>query len=215
MGRRNDVPAGEIAASVVAGMRHLLIEQGVWESVRAALEKADPGAERALTVDPTKVEWVSAAPYGQMMDALLAVVGETRAFELGRERIHQSAQAGAFAPIVRSWARSFGHNPEEFLRLTTHAWSTQTRGIGTFKLAESRPGRVRFVMADAGRVILEHAGWRRFLCGYGTGLLDLIGRRGSCVISVSSAGTTIDATYAYDDAPATTTGPAARVGPSQ
>jgi hypothetical protein len=201
-----DVPDGAlIAASVIAGVRHLLIESGVWDEVRATLVRREPEAahwiEAELAVDPTKIDWVTAAHYGELMDAIFDVVGSDRAFALGRERLHRTAQAGAFAPVVRSWARSFGDSPEEFLRLTTHAWSTQTRNFGLVRPTESRLGHARFLIEEAAPVIRDSAGWHRFLSGYGTGLLDLIHREGRCIVRRDRTGRHVEIIYDYDEPP--------------
>lgn len=177
----------QIAASAVAGVRHLLLEEQVWADVRAELERR-PGGDaivHELAVDPTKVEWVSARQYAAMMDALLAAVGPERTLALGRMRLHRTAQAGAFAPVIRSWTRSFGRAADEFLRVTLHAWSTQTKNLGTFVLAESRPGHARFVLTHASTVIRASEGWQCFLSGYGTGLIDLLRVEGRCHVRVA------------------------------
>ena len=97
-----------IAASAVAGVRHLLIQENAWAEVRAELVRAHVDAscwiDTDLSIDPTKTQWVPAAHHAQMIDALHAVVGGERTFELGRERAHRTAQAGAFAPVVRSFS---------------------------------------------------------------------------------------------------------------
>jgi len=192
--------APTIAASAVAGVRHLLIEENAWAPVRAELIRQH--AEAAswigsdLSIDPTKTAWVPAAHHALMMDALIAVAGEERTYELGRERAHRTAQAGAFAPVVRSWSRSFGADPTEFLKLTLHAWSSQTRNLGEFVASESRPGFARFVMKGPAPLLGQSRGWQRFLAGYGTGLLDLVHRAGRCDIRVS--GDDIEVVYTYD-----------------
>lgn len=203
MSSRSDAPKGAlIAASVIAGLRHQLMERGIWESVRAALLERRPDAldwiETELSVDPTKTDWVNAAHYGELMDAIHRVVGPERAFALGRERLHRTAQAGAFAPIVRSWARSFGESPEEFLRLTTHAWSSQTRNFGALVQLASRLGHTRYVLTDATPVIRDSTGWHQFLSGYGTGFLDLIRRDGLCVVSRDPTGRHVEITFDYE-----------------
>lgn len=188
-----------IAASAVAGVRHLLIEEKVWPVVRAELVRVHDDAaswiDSDLSVDPTKTDWVPVTHHAQMMDALLAVTGPERTYALGRERAHRTAQAGAFAPVVRSWARSFGATPTEFLKLTLHAWSSQTRNLGEFVPVESREGYARFLMKDASPPIRESPGWQVFLAGYGTGLLDLVGREGRCDIRV--AGSDVEVSYTY------------------
>jgi len=197
------VGAPTIAASAVAGVRHLLIEENVWADVRAELVRTHADAaswiDSDLSVDPTKTRWVPVEHHAQMMDALFAVAGAARTFDLGRARGVRTGQAGAFAPVVRSWSRSFGANPAEFLKLTLHAWSSQTQNLGEFVLAEARPGHVRFVMKDATRLLTESPGWQLFLAGYGTGLLDLVKREGRC--DIHRAGPDIECIYTYDSAP--------------
>jgi hypothetical protein len=210
MAARDDAAeAPQIAASVIVGLRHLLIDSGIWQPVRAALAARDPRSiewiETELAVDPTTTAWVTSAHFGDLMDTILEVVGSDRAFELGRERLHRSAQAGAFAPVVRSWMRSFGESPEEFLRLTIHAWSSQTRSFGVVSVVENRPGHARFVMLDAPEVIRDSAGWHRFLSGYGTGLLDLIHRQGQCAVRRDPSGKSVEIVFDY-------TGPASGTG---
>jgi hypothetical protein len=202
MASNDGAPDGAcLAASVIAGLRHLLIERGVWDQVRSTLVARDPTAlewiESELAVDPTKTEWVAATHYGLLWEAIVGVVGMDRTFALGRERLHRTAQAGAFAPVVRSWVRSFGEKPEEFLRLTTHAWSSQTKNFGSFKEAENRAGHARFVMEDASPILRESLGWRQFLSGYGTGLLDLIEREGQCRVEVAPTGRNVEIVFDY------------------
>jgi hypothetical protein len=178
-----------IAASAVAGFRHLLIEENVWAAVRAELVRIHVDAaswiDSELSVDPTKVAWVPVTHYAQMMDALVTTVGEARTSALGRERARRGALAGAFGPVIRSWSRSFGADPTEFLKVTLHAWSSQTQNLGAFVLAESRPGYARFVIHGAAPLLLESRGWQLFLAGYGTGLLDLMKGKGRCDIDAS------------------------------
>lgn len=194
-----------IAASAVAGVRHLLIQENAWAEVRAELVRAHVDAsswiDSDLSIDPTKTQWVPAAHHAQMIEALHAVVGHTRTFELGRERAHRTAQAGAFAPVVRSFARSFGDTPSEFLKLTQHAWAAQTQNLGEFVLAESRLGHTRFVLESPSPLIAQNIGWKTFLAGYGTGLLDLVKRKGCCEIEVNGKGE-LEAIYDYDAEPA-------------
>ena len=97
---------------------------------------------------------------------------------------------------MRSWSRSFGSTPSEFLKLTLHAWSSQTRNLGEFVLAESRPGHACFVMRDASALFRRSLGWQCFLAGYGTGLLDLVVANGRCEIRVADAGD-IEVVYTY------------------
>lgn len=193
-----------IAASAVAGVRHLLIVEDVWAAVRAELVRVHADAaswiDSELSVDPTKTQWVPVRHHTQMMDALLTVVGPERTFALGRARAHRTAQAGAFAPVVRSWSRSFGGNPTEFLNLTLHAWSSQVQNLGVIELVEGRPGYARFVMRDATPLLRHSVGWQQFLAGYGTGLLDLIEREGLCEFRVGENGTDVYVDYTYRDA---------------
>ncbi len=202
MGTRDDAPDGpRVAASLVTGLRHLLIEHRVWDPARAVLLRRHPDVlkwvENDLAVDPTRVDWVVAAHYGDLMDAILEVVGADRTFALGRERFERTAKAGAFAPVVRSWARSFGDDPQEFLRLAIHAWSAQTRNLGVLESVESRLGRARFVLRDAGPPIRDSVGWRRFISGYGTGMLDLIQREGFCAVELDVSGHHVEITFDY------------------
>ncbi len=202
---RSDGTEPLIAGSAVNGVRHLLLEEGVWDAVRAALVRARPDAvawiDTDLSVDPTKTEWIPVARYVQMMDALYAAVGDERTFALGRERAHRTAVAGAFAPVVRSWQRTFGRDVGEFLKLTFHAWSTQTRHLGEFELADAGPGRARFVLRSPPALVAGCVGWQRFLAGYATGLLDLVGRRGLCEIRMDSEGKDMHIAYRYDTDP--------------
>lgn len=195
--------APTIAASAVVGVRHLLIEENAWAAVRAELIRQDAAAatwiDSDLSIDPTKVSWVPIAYHVQMMLALHRVVGPERTFELGRERLRRTAQAGAFAPVVRSWSRSFGNDPTEFLKLTLHAWSGQTQNLGSFELVESKPGHARFLMRKATRLLVESPGWQLFLAGYGTGLLDLVHRKGKCRIGV--VGDDVECVYDYEALP--------------
>jgi len=191
-----------IAASAVAGVRHLLLEESAWAAVRAELVRAHPDAaswiDSDLSVDPTKTRWIAVAHHAQMVDAVHSVFGPERTFDLGRRRANRTAQAGAFAPVVRSWSRSFGSNPVEFLKLTLHAWSSQTQNLGEFVLDEMRPGFVRFVMKDASPVLIESEGWQIFLAGYGTGLLDLVNREGRC--EIRAVGPDVECVYRYEEA---------------
>jgi hypothetical protein len=197
----DDTPT--IAASAVAGVRHLLMEEKLWPSVRAELVRKHADAagwiDSDLSVDPTKTAWVPVSHHAQMMDALLSAVGAEQTYELGRLRARRTAMAGAFAPVVRSWARSFGSNPTEFLRLTLHAWSSQTQRLGEFVVRETRPGYSCFVLRNASPLLLEGIGWQTFLAGYGTGLLDLIDREGRCEFRIPPGSPDVEVAYTYDE----------------
>lgn len=175
----------------------------MWAAVRAELVRVHIDAaswiDSELSIDPTKTAWVPVTHHVQMMDALVTVVGEERTYALGRERARRTALAGAFAPVVRSWSRSFGDHPSEFLKLTLHAWSSQTRNLGEFVVAETRPGYSRFVMKNATRLLHDSRGWQLFLAGYGTGLLDLMNRKGRCEITVDASHADVEIAYVFDE----------------
>lgn len=177
----------------------------MWPAVRAELVRkyADAAGwiDSDLSVDPTKTAWVPATYHAQMMDALLSVVGPDKTYALGRLRAHRTALAGAFAPVVRSWSRSFGSNPSEFLRLTLHAWSSQTQHLGEFVMGEVRPGYACFVLRDAPALLIDGLGWQSFLSGYGTGLLDLIQQRGRCELRITPGAADVEVVYTYDEPP--------------
>ncbi|HEX5656363.1 MAG TPA: hypothetical protein VFX59_04175, partial [Polyangiales bacterium] len=63
-----------------------------------------------------------------------------------RKRIADPEGSNFYAPLLRSWARSFGTNPESMLRGVVHVWRAALRNAGRVRLQTVREGEVHLLI---------------------------------------------------------------------
>lgn len=166
-----------VAASIVSGLRRLLIEEGRWPAVReAAIARSALAGE---WIDASlRDAWVPMERHVAIMQACADVLGDEGVRALGVARVHDSLKGGVLSPILRSWLRSYAGAPGQLLRVTPHVWSAVVRHAGRLELVEMGGRAARFRVQGAPEVLRAARAWHRFLEGYVVGVLEAGAYRG-------------------------------------
>jgi hypothetical protein len=136
---------GLIAGGVIASYRASLIERDLWEHVGARCERRSPfSAEWLDGVRPR--DWVDVAAFVTLLDVIGETMGLDELRTLVRKRIVDPAGSNFYAPILRSWARSFGTSPEHMLRGIVHVWRAALRHAGQVRHLTVSAGEVHLVI---------------------------------------------------------------------
>ena len=140
-----DTRLGLIAGGVISSYRASLLERDLWDHVRARFEQRGPYS----------AEWLDAVAHQDWVDVgafvvLLDVMGETMGLDelrwLARQRVVDPTGSNFYAPILRSWARSFGTSPEHMLRGIVHVWRAALRHAGRVRHLPITAGEVHVVI---------------------------------------------------------------------
>lgn len=168
----------QVATSVVNNVRRQLIVEGRWpELEKAALDHA-PSLEAWLAAADTE-EWIDFEGYAQLMSAFDGVLGSEGMKELGRGRLGSDLEIGSLAPMLRSWFRELGEDPEAVLRVAPHVWHGITRHAGQMVVVESDSSSILFLFEGAPASLERTTGWHRLFEGFGEALLERGGLQGS------------------------------------
>ena len=135
---------GLIAGGVIASYRASLVERDLWQHVCAQF--AQRGPHDAAWLDGISVrDWVDVQAFIMLLD----VIGETMGLDelrmLVRKRVVDPAGSNFYAPILRSWARSFS-TPENMLHGIVHVWRAALRNAGSVRHLPVRVGEVHLVI---------------------------------------------------------------------
>ncbi len=136
---------GLIAGGVITSYRASLVERDIWEHVRARFAQRGTRAPEWLD-GVTHHDWVDVEAFVSLLDAIGDVMGLDALRNLVRKRIADPAGSNFYAPILRSWARSFGTNPEAMLRGVVHVWRAALRNAGRVRLQPVRAGEVHLLI---------------------------------------------------------------------
>lgn len=157
---------GLIAGGVITSYRASLVERDIWEHVRARFAqrrsaassarapegtlssgRADAGSQDAEWLDAvTHHDWVDVSAFVTLLDAIGDTMGLDELRSLVRKRIAVPEGSNFYAPILRSWARSFGTNPESMLRGVVHVWRAALRHAGSVRHLAVREGEVHLLI---------------------------------------------------------------------
>jgi hypothetical protein len=94
----------------------------------------------------THHHWVDVGVFVSLLDAIGDTMGLDELRTLVRKRIADPSGSNFYAPILRSWARSFGTNPESMLRGVIHVWRAALRHAGKVRHLPVREGEVHLVI---------------------------------------------------------------------
>jgi hypothetical protein len=154
--------------------RASLVETGLWGSVRL-------GLAARLDVEPDELEeiephaWLSLAS----LHALMGAVSER--FELDairtatRHYIAAPQRGSVYAPMLRSWSRSFEQSPTHMLRGLTPLWRAALRHVSPPSVVTLNSGEVHVRLTGAGANLLHCSpALTASFEGVLLGLLDLV-----------------------------------------
>ncbi|MDB4972088.1 MAG: hypothetical protein JWN48_429 [Myxococcaceae bacterium] len=146
-GQSEDVPRarlGLIAGGVISSYRASLVERDLWEHVCGLFEERGP-YEAALLERVTARDWVEVEAFITMLDVIGETMGLDALRSLVRKRIVDPTGSNFYAPIVRSWARSFS-TPEHMLHGIVHVWRAALRNAGRVRHLPVQTGEVHLII---------------------------------------------------------------------
>lgn len=163
-----------VSGGVFCSYRASLVESGLWDSVRlgfAARLEVEP--EQLEQIDPH--EWLGLAS----LQALMGAVSER--FELDairtltRRHVAAPQSPTPYAPMLRSWSRSFEQSPTHMLRGLLPLWRAALRHAEVPAVVPMNANEVHVIVKGAGAGMLNSSA---ALCasfeGVLLGLLDLV-----------------------------------------
>ncbi|MET0283634.1 MAG: hypothetical protein ABW352_04170 [Polyangiales bacterium] len=136
---------GSIAGGVITSYRASLIERDIWDHVLARFAQRGPRDAEWLDA-VTHHDWVDAQAFVTLLDAIGDTLGLDGLRSLVRKRIADPGGSNFYSPILRSWARSFGTNPESMLRGVVHVWRAALRNAGKVTHQSVREGEVHLLI---------------------------------------------------------------------
>ncbi len=136
---------GLIAGGVISSYRASLLERDLWEHVRALFARRGPFSAEWLD-GVSHQDWVDVAAFVALLEVMADTMGLDELRWLVRKRIVDSTGSNFYAPILRSWARSFGTSPEHMLRGIVHVWRAALRHAGRVRHLPVRAGEVHLVI---------------------------------------------------------------------
>jgi hypothetical protein len=168
-----EVPV-RVSGSVFCSYRASLVESGVWDSVRL-------GFAARLEVDPEELEQINPQSWLGLsnLQALMGAVSER--FELDairtlmRRHIAAPQSSDFYAPMLRSWSRSFEASPGHMLRGLAPLWRAALRHAPPPSIAPVSASEVHVVLRGAGAAMLRASpALTASFEGVLLGLLDLV-----------------------------------------
>jgi hypothetical protein len=132
-----------VAGGLISTYRASMIERDLWDHVRASLSAQ---LELDWLDGKAPPEWVELSHFVALIDAIGATLGLSELRTLVRRRIVDPSGSSFYAPMLRSWARSFGASAPHMLRGAVHVWRAAVRNVGTLKPVDVRPGEVHLVV---------------------------------------------------------------------
>lgn len=168
----------ELPARVSGGLfccyRASLVETGLWDSVRL-------GVAARLNVEPDEVEridphaWLSVSSLHALMGAVSERF-ELDAIRTATRRFIAAPQRGSlYAPMLRSWSRSFEQSPTHMLRGLTPLWRAALRHVPAPSVVTLSVGEVHVLLTGAGaNMLYSSPALTASFEGVLLGLLDLV-----------------------------------------
>jgi hypothetical protein len=128
----SDARLGLIAGGVISSYRASLVDRDLWEPIRALFEQRGPYTAEWLDAVSHR-DWVPVEAFVSLLDVMGQTMGVDALRSLVRKRMGDPAGSNFYAPILRSWARSFGQSPEHMLRCLVHVWRASLRNAGQLR----------------------------------------------------------------------------------
>lgn len=162
-----------VAGGVIASYRGTMMERDLWDHTRQAYAQRT-GQEQAQLDRLCEQEWVDLADYVALLDALGDTLGLDELRTLIRKRMVDPKGSSFYAPMTRSWARSFGSSPEHVLRGMVHVFRAALRSAGQLRAVDVRPGELHLVVeGPAALLARSSAAFGVSLEGLALGFMDL------------------------------------------
>jgi hypothetical protein len=136
-----------VAAGLVATYRASMVERDLWDHVLVALRQRGETDLDWLT-GTASTEWVELERFVALIDAIGDTLGAAELRSLVRRRIADPSGSSFYAPMLRSWARSFGASAGHMLRGAVHVLRAALRNAGSVRAVDVLPGEVHLVIDE-------------------------------------------------------------------
>lgn len=162
-----------VAGGVMASYRGTMLERDLWDHTRQAFaHRTQQDLEQLDRL--CELEWVSLADYSALLDALGDTLGIDELRTMIRKRMVDPRGSSFYAPMTRSWARSFGASPEHVLRGMVHIFKAALRCSGQLRAVDVRPGELHLIVeGPAALQARSSAAFGASLEGLALGFMDL------------------------------------------
>lgn len=162
-----------VAAGVIASYRGIMVERDLWDHTRKAYAERTGHARNQLD-RLCEEEWVDLSDYVALLDALGDTLGLDELRTLIRKRMVDPKSSSFYAPMTRSWARSFGSSPEHVLRGMVHVFRAALRCGGQLRAIDVRPGELHLLVEGPAAALARSSGaFGVSLEGLALGFMDL------------------------------------------
>ncbi len=163
-----------VAGGVMASYRGTMLERDLWDHTRQAFAQRTRHDLDHLD-RLCEVEWVSLEDYSALLDALGDTLGVDELRTMIRRRMVDPSGSSFYAPMARSWARSFGASPEHVLRGMVHVFRAALRCAGQLRAVDVRPGELHLLVEGPAAVQARTStAFGASLEGLALGFMDLV-----------------------------------------
>jgi hypothetical protein len=142
---RSALSTVRVSGGVLCSYRASLVADGLMEAVGTVFT-----ARSSLPADwldeVTLFDWVELEHFRTLLVSYADVVGLDRLRADTRRRMDDSEHSNVYAPVLRSWVRSFGGSVEHLLRCVIPLWRAAFRHTPVPDLLLMEPGELHLIM---------------------------------------------------------------------
>ena len=162
-----------ISGGVLCSYRASLVDDGLLEAVRTIFT-ARSGLPADWLDGVTPFEWIELEHFKTLVVSFADVTGLEQMRAITRRRMTDSEHSNFYAPVLRSWIRSFGDSVEHTLRCVVPLWRSALRNAGVPDVELVAPGEIHLVMTGPlARVLYSSEAMAAAFEGILLGILDL------------------------------------------
>ena len=162
-----------VAGGVMASYRGTMLERDLWDHTRQAFAQRT-GHDVTELDRLCELEWVNLCDYSALLDALSDTLGLDELRTMIRKRMVDPRGSSFYAPMTRSWARSFGSSPEHVMRGMVHIFRAALRSSGQLRAVDVRPGELHLIVEGPAAVQARSSkAFGAALEGLALGFMDL------------------------------------------
>jgi hypothetical protein len=134
-----------VSGGVVCSYCASLAADGLMDAVRTVFS-ARSGLHPHWLEEVTLFDWCELEHFRTLLVSYADVVGLERLREDTRRRLCDSEHSNVYAPVLRSWVRSFGNSVELLLRCVVPLWRAAFRHARPPEVLLMEPGELHLVM---------------------------------------------------------------------
>lgn len=162
-----------VSGGVLCSYRASLVDDGLLEAVRTVFT-ARSRLPAGWLDDVTLFDWCELEHFRTLLVSYADVVGLEQLRAATRRRMADSEHSNFYAPVLRSWVRSFGNSVEHLLRCVVPLWRAAFRHTPSPDVLLMEPGEVHLVMTGPmARALYSSEAMAAGFEGILLGILDL------------------------------------------